>query len=85
MFAQVYRECQKVGLTPREVDDMELWEIAVALGADRVDDDKPMDSRALLRARVAHAEGRGPKPEAPGMSPAEYNTLINALGPMAVG
>lgn len=76
MFAGVYRECLKVGLTPREVDELELWEVAVALGADQAD----ADPHALLRARVAHAQGQAPKPEARVMSREEFETLTQALG-----
>src|SRR5690606_4941175 len=59
---------------PREVDELFLWECAVLLKVHRPAKDgddatpAPKDSRAerleRLKARVAHARGEGPKPEA---------------------
>lgn len=63
MFAGVYREMRKLGIrSPREVDEMEIWEIADALGVGREDENKPADRHAHLRARArARREGR-PEP-----------------------
>lgn len=54
MFANVYRAMRDVGMAnPREVDELELWEIAVLIGADGY---KPPheDKYSHLRARVAY-------------------------------
>lgn len=85
MFADVYRECLKVGLNPRDVDELHLWEVAVMLGADvEHDPAREEDPHALLRARLAHAEGRAPKPEAAPMTQIDFQALTQSLGMASV-
>lgn len=74
-------------MTFDEIDDLETWQLAVALGIDgpehapgaspvyRTDAD-------IIRARIAHREGRGPKPEAGPPQPGGTADLIGALGGM---
>lgn len=79
-FAPIYRAFATMfGWPPRVVDTLEIWEIAELLGGDTTDPstgtDMPaaapppaLSGRALLAARVAHAKGKGPKPEATPMA-----------------
>lgn len=72
MFANVYRAMRDVGMpNPREVDELELWEIAVLIGSDQVETSSGgPDDHAHLHARVAyemareaHERGEGPAPD----------------------
>lgn len=57
MFGSLYFELAKLyGYTPREVDQLEVWEAATLLGADDAEQGKPIDHRELLRRRVESAK-----------------------------
>lgn len=89
--AQVYHAMWHASgghVTPRVVDEMTMWEIAVVLGVS--DECSPKDAaapsdsdptgREMMRRRLAHAQGLGPKPEAPAIDPATFQALTGALG-----
>ena len=71
MFGELYRILARIGINPREADEMELWEIGSILLPDAEEstsrgsmpDDFKQSSRELLAARLRHAQGQGPKPE----------------------
>lgn len=73
MFAPVYAALASRGINPREADDMEIWEVAAVFGLDEEDKSKPTTERVagrvdpesfrLIKERMAHAAGLGPKPE----------------------
>lgn len=82
-FAPLYTACARAfRWSPREVDELEIWEIAEILDSlvppeqrDKqrqskamTNDGKHFTGSELLRARVRHARGQGPKPEAMPMS-----------------
>lgn len=61
-------------LTPRQADELYIWEIAILLGVHHDDDDDTdadtdagpdprSDKSRLIRQRIAHARGEGPAPE----------------------
>lgn len=79
-------------MSPRDTDELLLWEIATLLGAadelqskedGSTTDDSPQSRadarRALLKARVDYARGIGPKPEAKAMDPAAFTAMTKAL------
>lgn len=88
-FASVYDTLYRSSggrCLPTDADAMELWQIAVLLGlSDEVRaPTEPGDakeqrtrSRDLLRQRMAHARGQGPKPEARPVDPVAFNQLAN--------
>jgi hypothetical protein len=59
-------------MTPAEVDGCEVWQVAAALGAHEDHPAEPegghgrpvRSRRDFIAERMAHAAGRGPKPEA---------------------
>src|SRR4051812_20206156 len=91
MFASLYRAMRDVGMpNPRVVDDLELWECAVLIGADGYEKPKTgsRDDRSHLHARVAYEEarakfesGEGPEPTRFewGDAPAEEMDLMSVL------
>lgn len=57
MFASLYRAMRDVGMpNPRDVDQLDIWETAVLLGADETKTGEG-DKYAHLRARVAFEQG----------------------------
>jgi hypothetical protein len=65
-FAIVYDAAAARGLNPRECDDLEIWVLAAALGANRADDSDPLvDEEGLTwNERRAIALARGdPEPQ----------------------
>lgn len=73
---------------PREVDELYIWEIATLLGvgdevvrpeASRNGQASSEDKHEYLRARVAHARGQGPRPEAKPIAPETFQALGGAL------
>lgn len=73
MFADIYFAGAQVGFSPLDIDEMEIWQVAAAFGADYERSNDGNDSgqnrvasnqRNLLEERVAHHKGEGPKPEA---------------------
>lgn len=88
-FALLYRRCAVAhGWTPEQVNGMEVWEVAAALGeATRSMEDRPdggqagvsSSGRDLVAERVrAHREGR-PPPEAAAMAPGEMAIIQERL------
>jgi len=78
----------QLGMSPPTVDEMYVWQAAVLLGADLPEDATTPDGtpasgdddgRELLRQRVAHARGEGPKPEARPVDPAAVQALTKAF------
>lgn len=65
-FAPLYHAAAQFGFGPREVDGMEVWQLASVLGMARPDDEQgaTTNGRDLTAERVAAANGRAPKPEA---------------------
>lgn len=84
--AQVYHAMWHASgghVTPRVVDEMTMWEIAVLLGVSdecNPKDDAQLDNHDLLQARIAHAQGLGPKPEVAPIDQATFQALTGALG-----
>lgn len=70
---------------PREADDLYLWEIATLLNVgdelnvEAQEQQGDEDRLEYIRARIAHAEGRGPKPEARALSPETFNALAATM------
>lgn len=71
--ADLYNAGAKLGFSPLDVDEMELWQLAAAFGTDydRPEDDGEQSNgsgvrsnRDVLAERMAHFKGEGPKPEA---------------------
>ena len=71
--SDLYYAGAKIGFSPLEIDEMELWQIAAAFGSDyeRPEHDGEQNSgsgvrsnRDVLAERMAHFKGEGPKPEA---------------------
>lgn len=69
--ADLYHAGARLGFSPLEIDEMEMWQIAAAFGTDYERDDGEgngsggvSSNRDVLAERMAHARGEGPKPEA---------------------
>ncbi len=67
MLAGLYRELNKLGIGPRDVDRLTFWECAVLLGVGSEDEASTVrsvatDSKAMLKARVAAAKAGAPEP-----------------------
>lgn len=66
MFSTVYRACASHGLSPLDVDEMEVWQVASALGVDMDDDDDTTGAASagapapgsLSRGRAARMRAR---------------------------
>lgn len=73
---------------PRDVDEMEIWEIAVLLGVSNevessegaVPSHAKGNSNSRLKQRLAHSKGLAPKPEAASLDTDTLNQLTRALG-----
>lgn len=72
------------------VKQMEVWEAASMLGVGYEDPDEaqpgapgeqviPRDDMALIRARLAHAEGQGEKPQPSATNPAQMTAMMDLL------
>lgn len=57
-FASIYAAFARMGVPPRHVDDMEVWEVAAALGGGTREEPE----RDLLAERVAAARSGAPPP-----------------------
>jgi hypothetical protein len=69
-YVELYAAAAQIGISPLDVDAMEVWQIASALGigiAERPTGDDsgrvPSRKRDLIAERMAHASGNGPRPE----------------------
>jgi len=91
-FAFVFRRCAtEFHWTPKQVDELEVWEVGAALGAatGEVEDwarSRPTDGagvvhsgRDLVAERMAAAKGSGPPPEADVMSPNQIRFIQETL------
>jgi hypothetical protein len=58
-MAALYKALAPLGFTPRQVDELEMWECAVILG---VEADSGSD---LISQRLAAARGEAPPPDVP--------------------
>jgi len=71
-YVELYAAAARLSISPLDVDQMEVWQIAAALGigvAERptAEGSGPVRSQAkrnLIAERVAYEAGSGPKPEA---------------------
>lgn len=92
MFARVYDamwRCTGGQFGPRQVDKLDVWEIAVLLGVgdetrpaeSTTGDDATMfeDPHAYHKARLAHVRGEGPKPEARPIDMSALHQVTGAL------
>lgn len=80
-FLALYEAAAERGISPVELDRCEVWQVAAALGATRADDAGPVaPSRSddLIAARMRHAAGEGPKPEA--RASAGMETVMRTVG-----
>jgi hypothetical protein len=74
-------------ISPRDADELEIWEIAVVLGharelaspEDRHAADATERAAARNQARLAAARGEGPPPEAEPLDPAAFAQLNQVL------
>ncbi len=61
LFAPVYRACANKGISGIVVDDMEVWQVAAALGVDMGEDQENSSASgntiAARRARALRAKG----------------------------
>lgn len=64
-FADLYCAGASLRLSPREVDDLDMWELAATLGMHRPTSDTQQagGKRDIVAERIAYAKGRGPRPE----------------------
>lgn len=78
----LYRVCAQMGFTPREVDEMELWEVATILGIEGGSAGGGLSGDDLLAARVRAAKTGEAMPEAapPVLAP-EFGSLIPMVEP----
>lgn len=61
MFANIYRAMRQTGMPdPRRVDELELWEIAVLIGADDWEDDEAPSETGAPRHRRSRRQPAGP-------------------------
>lgn len=82
MIAKALFNASQGRLSPRDVDELYIWEIAILLGVgDELtpSEEPPMSKKELLRQRLAYSRGQGPKPEAKAINPTSFNSLANAL------
>lgn len=79
-FAAIYEFGMARGVSPRDLDQYELWEVGVLFGRHHVDAETvpAISGDALLAARVRAAKGEGEVPE-----PAS-TVLPQAFGSVAV-
>ncbi len=69
-FADLYGAGAHLNMTPRDVDGLEMWEFAAALGEHRPVDKtgsaragRAKGDRDIVAERIAHAQGKAPRPE----------------------
>ncbi|MBV6448517.1 hypothetical protein [Nitrosomonas sp.] len=88
-WASLYRAmAATAGFTPRQVDELALWECAAVLGVGWGDaastrrgggqDSFAARSKALIRRRLAHARGQAPPPEPVAAGDATPETMRRA-------
>lgn len=81
-FAALYDACARAGLAnPREVDRLELWEVAAVLGLDKAPQEGvgvPVGQRDIVAERLyAHEHGLPPpQPDPPQHRDPRIGTLI---------
>lgn len=60
LFAPVYRACANKGISGLVVDDMEVWQVAAALGVDMGEDqDSGSGAKTMAARRAAALRAKG--------------------------
>lgn len=86
-LADTYEALQLLrGISPREADELEIWEVAVLLGVgkeEKKEDGSPSSPGRYdhLHKRLRHSRGEGPKPEPEPMDPQTLRALTEAFQP----
>lgn len=74
-FADIYAALGHQGISQKHADETQLQVIAAMLGLHKSDNDQH-EGESLIAARIRHAKGDGPKPEAKAPSAGQMGALM---------